>query len=39
VPVETEDGPMRQTTLSFTDGVIWLGIFPLPIDPIPAVRF
>jgi hypothetical protein len=39
VPVETDDGPMRQTTLTFTNGVIWLGIFPLPIDPIPPLRF
>lgn len=39
VAAETEDGPMRQTTLTFTEGVIWLGIFPLPIDPIPPIRF
>jgi hypothetical protein len=39
VPAETEDGPMRQTTLTFTNGTIWLGIFPLPIDPIPPIRF
>lgn len=39
VAVETEDGPMRQTGLTFTEGMIWLGIFPLPIDPIPPIRF
>jgi hypothetical protein len=39
VPAETGDGPMRQTTLTFTNGTIWLGIFPLPIDPIPPIRF
>jgi hypothetical protein len=39
VPVETDDGPMRQTTLTFTNGTIWLGIFPLPIDPVPPIRF
>ena len=39
VGVETPDGPMRQTGLTFTDGMIWLGIFPLPIDPIPPIRF
>lgn len=39
VAVETEDGPMRQTTLTFTNGMIWLGIFPLPVDPIPPIRF
>ena len=39
VAAETEDGPMRQTTLTFTNGMIWLGIFPLPIDPIPPLRF
>ena len=39
VAAETEDGPMRQTTLTFAEGMIWLGIFPLPIDPIPPIRF
>lgn len=39
VSVETPDGPMRQTALTFTNGVIWLGILPLPIDPIPPIRF
>lgn len=39
VGVETPDGPMRQTGLTFTEGMIWLGIFPLPIDPIPPIRF
>jgi hypothetical protein len=39
VAADTPDGPMRQTTLTFTQGVIWLGIFPLPIDPIPPIRF
>ena len=39
VAVNTEDGPVRQTTVTFMDGVIWLGIFPLPVDPIPPLRF
>ncbi|MCR4283257.1 MAG: DUF2125 domain-containing protein, partial [Bauldia sp.] len=39
IATETSDGPLRQTALTFTDGVIWLGIFPLPIDPIPPIRF
>lgn len=37
-PVETADGPARQTTLRLTDGLIWLGVIPLPIDPIPPLR-
>jgi len=39
VAANTEDGPVRQTTVTFMDGVIWLGIFPLPVDPIPPLRF
>jgi hypothetical protein len=39
VAANTEDGPVRQTTVTFTDGVIWLGIFPLPVDPVPPLRF
>jgi hypothetical protein len=38
-PVDTADGPARQTTLRLTDGLIWLGVIPLPIDPIPPLRF
>jgi hypothetical protein len=38
-PVQTPDGPARQTTLRLTDGLIWLGVIPLPIDPIPPIRF
>jgi hypothetical protein len=37
-PVQTPDGPARQTTLRLTDGLIWLGVIPLPIDPIPPIR-
>jgi hypothetical protein len=37
--VTGEDGPALQTTLTFTDGLIWLTIIPLPIDPIPPIRF
>jgi hypothetical protein len=36
-PVQTPDGPARQTTLRLTDGLIWLGVIPLPIDPIPPI--
>jgi hypothetical protein len=39
VPVDTEDGPMRQTALTFTDGAMWLGIIPLPVNPVPPLRF
>ena len=39
VPVETDEGTFRQTGLTFTDGVVWLGIVPLPIAPIPPIRF
>jgi hypothetical protein len=39
VTVDTPDGQLRQTALTFTDGVTWLGIIPLPIDPIPPIRF
>ena len=39
VAADTEDGPVRQTTVTFTDGVIWLGIFPLPVEPVPPLRF
>jgi hypothetical protein len=38
-PVDSADGKALQTTLTFTDGLIWLTIIPLPIDPIPAIRF
>jgi len=38
-PVTIDGASFRQTPLTFTDGVIWLAIFPLPVDPIPAVRF
>jgi len=38
-PVDSPDGPALQTTLTFTDGLIWLAIIPLPIDPIPPIRF
>ena len=39
MPAETEDGKVRQTTVSFIDGIVLLGIFPLPVDPIPPIRF
>ncbi len=39
VPVDTADGKMNQTALTFTDGRVWLGIFPLPLDPIPPITF
>ncbi|MEX0853961.1 MAG: DUF2125 domain-containing protein [Bauldia sp.] len=39
LPVQTGEGMFRQTALTFTDGVVWLGIIPLPIDPIPPIRF
>jgi hypothetical protein len=37
--VDTEDGPALQTALTFTDGLIWLTVIPLPIQPIPPIRF
>jgi hypothetical protein len=38
--VNTPDGVMRQTSLTFTDGAIWLSIIPLiGVDPIPPIRF
>ena len=36
--ISTPDGPLRQTSFPFTDGVAWHAIFPLPIDPIPAIQ-
>ena len=36
---KTPAGEVRQTSLTFQDGVIWLAIFPLPIDPIPPIKF
>jgi hypothetical protein len=38
-PVTTPDGQALQTTVSFLDGIVFLTILPLPIDPIPPVRF
>ncbi len=37
--VDTPDGQMRQTSITFTDGRVWLTIIPLPIEPIPAIKF
>jgi hypothetical protein len=37
--VKTEDGTLRQTSITFTDGVIWLAFLPLPIDPVPPIKF
>lgn len=37
--VDTPEGPMLQTALTFTDGLIWLTVIPLPIQPIPPIRF
>jgi hypothetical protein len=37
--VNGPDGQLRQTSLTFTEGAIWLAILPLPIDPIPPLRF
>jgi hypothetical protein len=37
--VNTPDGPLRQTALTFQDGVIWLAFLPLPIEPVPPIRF
>jgi hypothetical protein len=36
VPVQTDDGPARQTTVSVTDGLVWVGI--VPIGALPALR-
>ncbi|HEY5082602.1 MAG TPA: DUF2125 domain-containing protein [Bauldia sp.] len=33
VPVDTEDGPARQTTVSITDGLVWVGIIPVGAAP------
>ena len=33
VPVQTEDGPARQTTVSITDGLLWVGIIPVGVLP------
>jgi hypothetical protein len=38
--VKTPEGDFRQTSITFTDGVIWLAIFPLiGVDPIPPIKF
>lgn len=37
IPVETEDGPARQTTLVIKDGLVAVGI--IPIGQIPPIRF
>lgn len=39
MPVETEDGPMRQTTVAFRNGLPWLTVLPLPVSPIPPLTF
>lgn len=39
VPVDTEDGPARQTTLTIIDGFVAIGIIPIPIPRLPAIRF
>jgi len=36
-PVDTPDGPALETTVSFLDGLVFLTILPLPIDPIPPI--
>ncbi len=36
--VTTREGSFRQTPLTFTDSVIWVGIVPLP-DRIPPLKF
>ncbi len=36
VPVETEDGPARQTTLTIIDGLVAVGIIPIVV--LPAIR-
>ena len=38
IPVDTPDGPARQTTLVVHDGAVSVGIFPLPLV-LPPVRF
>ncbi len=37
VPVDTPDGPARQTTVVIRNGVVFVGIFP--VGGIPAIRF
>ena len=37
VPVDTPDGPARQTTVVIRNGVVFVGI--LPVGGIPAIRF
>jgi hypothetical protein len=37
--VETPDGPLRQTALTLMKSFVLLGTLPLPIDPIPPLRF
>ena len=37
--VDTPDGPALETTVSFLDGLVFLTILPLPIDPIPPIHF
>jgi len=36
VPVQTEDGPARQTTVSVTNGLVWVGL--VPVGVLPRVR-
>jgi hypothetical protein len=36
VPVQTPDGPARQTTVSITNGLVWVGI--VPVGVLPRVR-
>jgi hypothetical protein len=33
VPVQTEDGAARQTTVSIADGLVWVGIIPVGAAP------
>lgn len=39
VSTQTEDGPMRQTTVTLTEGTPWLAVIPLPVGPIPPLKF
>jgi hypothetical protein len=39
MPVETPEGRFQQATLALVNGVVVYNMIPLPIDPIPPLRF
>lgn len=39
LPVDTEEGRFRQASLALVNGAVVYNMIPLPIDPIPPLRF